>query len=130
MVPVTLSYVPLAAVGTLPRSRRLPAAFTENTEALSQVYNVAVGERTTLKALYSLIHEEVTARVHVVPAETVYRDFRPGDVRHSLADIPKARRLLRYNPRTRSGRGYGRRQPITLGCLQPETIAYLDCQPF
>ena len=77
----------------------LLAATTENGEALGQVYNVACGERTTLKELFRLIQEQV---VKIRPeAESIvpeYREFRPGDVRHSLAEISKARKYLGYRP--------------------------------
>lgn len=77
----------------------LLAALTEDEEGLNQVYNVAYGERTTLNELFNLIRERVTQyypqQKEVVP---IYRDFRPGDVRHSLADISKARKFLGYEP--------------------------------
>ena len=62
------------------------------------MYNVAFGERTTLNELFSLIRERVANRMpSAATAEPVYRDFRAGDVRHSLADIGKANRLLGYD---------------------------------
>jgi len=74
-------------------------AATADQEAADQVYNVAFGERTTLNALYRLIQERVAGRMPAAAqAEPVYRDFRAGDVRHSLADISKAARLLGYQP--------------------------------
>ena len=77
----------------------LLAATTESDEAVNQVYNVAYGARTSLNELFGLIRERV-AQQHPEAArvEPSYRDFRPGDVRHSLADIGKARRLLGYEP--------------------------------
>ncbi|MBZ0091292.1 MAG: Vi polysaccharide biosynthesis UDP-N-acetylglucosaminuronic acid C-4 epimerase TviC [Sulfuricellaceae bacterium] len=77
----------------------LLAACTREKAALNQVYNVAVGDRTTLNDLFEQIRRNVVA---VYPdaraAKPLYRDFRAGDVRHSLADIGKARRLLGYAP--------------------------------
>ena len=77
----------------------LLAATTEDPAALSQVYNVAVGDRMSLDELYrtlgNLIGERHPELSIPVPQ---YADFRPGDVRHSEADIGKARRLLGYNP--------------------------------
>ncbi|WP_457673010.1 NAD-dependent epimerase/dehydratase family protein [Thiolapillus sp.] len=77
----------------------LLAATTDNEAALDQVYNVAYGERTSLNELFRLIRDRVSP---VYPAaagvEPVYRDFRVGDVLHSLADIGKARELLGYAP--------------------------------
>ncbi len=68
-------------------------------KASGEVYNVAFGERTTLNELFHMIRERVSA-VHPSAEGTkpVYRDFRAGDVRHSLAHIGKAERLLGYRP--------------------------------
>ncbi|MEO1767894.1 SDR family oxidoreductase [Thiobacter aerophilum] len=77
----------------------LLAATTEEAAAINQVYNVAVGERTSLNQLYAAVRDELAPRFpHLREARPVYRDFRPGDVRHSLADISKARTLLHYQP--------------------------------
>lgn len=74
-------------------------AATADDEAADQVYNVAFGERTSLNELYRLIQERVATRhPAAAQAEPVYRDFRAGDVRHSLADIGKASRLIGYHP--------------------------------
>jgi UDP-N-acetylglucosamine 4-epimerase len=82
------------------------AATTENREAINQVYNVAVGERTTLNDLYAKIRSLlVPDHPHVEGAKPVHGPFRSGDVRHSLADISKARRLLGYEPTHRLGEG-------------------------
>ncbi|MCK5643980.1 MAG: Vi polysaccharide biosynthesis UDP-N-acetylglucosaminuronic acid C-4 epimerase TviC [Gammaproteobacteria bacterium] len=78
----------------------LLAACTDKEESLNQVYNVAFGERTTLNELFDLIRERV-AKVYPDAKEIkpTYRDFRAGDVRHSLADISKSERLLGYKPK-------------------------------
>lgn len=77
----------------------LLAATTTNPEALGQIYNVAVGERTSLNDLFRLIRDGLVAKAPAVAGvQPVYRDFRPGDVRHSLAAVDKARRLLGYEP--------------------------------
>ena len=74
-------------------------AATAPDEAADQVYNVAFGERTSLNELLALIRERVADRVPAArDAEPVYRDFLAGDLRHSLADITKAARLLGYQP--------------------------------
>jgi UDP-N-acetylglucosamine 4-epimerase len=77
----------------------LLAATIATDEATDEVYNVAYGQRTSLNELYRLIRERVAAE-HPGAAgrEPIYRDFRAGDVRHSLADISKARELLGYEP--------------------------------
>jgi UDP-N-acetylglucosamine 4-epimerase len=66
--------------------------------ALNQVYNMAVGGRTTLKQLFGLIRDNLVPHGVSPKVEPVYRDFRAGDVRHSLADVSKAHRLLGYEP--------------------------------
>jgi UDP-N-acetylglucosamine 4-epimerase len=72
----------------------------------NQVYNVAVGERTSLKQLYELLRVNLsTLSSFPLNQEPVFRDFRPGDVRHSLADIDKAQRLLGYHPSHRIDEG-------------------------
>jgi UDP-N-acetylglucosamine 4-epimerase len=77
----------------------LLAATTENPAALDQVYNVAVGERTSLNELYEMIRTLLLKEFpQLATIKPIYRDFRPGDVRHSLADISKARDLLGYAP--------------------------------
>jgi UDP-N-acetylglucosamine 4-epimerase len=77
----------------------LLGALTENPQALNKAYNVAVGERTTLNQLFTLLRDQV-ARFNPqgASAEPEYEDFRPGDIRHSLADISQARELLGYEP--------------------------------
>lgn len=77
----------------------LLAATTTNDDASNQVYNVAVGERTSLNALFASILSILEPKFpHLSHFKPSYRDFRAGDVRHSLADIGKARRLLGYEP--------------------------------
>jgi UDP-N-acetylglucosamine/UDP-N-acetylgalactosamine 4-epimerase len=77
----------------------LLAAMTSNDKATDQVYNVALNDRTSLNQLYSMIEERLIERVDgLVKKEPVLRDFRAGDVRHSQADISKAKNLLSYQP--------------------------------
>jgi UDP-N-acetylglucosamine 4-epimerase len=77
----------------------LLAAVTARPEALGHVYNVAQGGRTTLNELFALIRDRVAAfHPEAAGRKPVYRDFRPGDVRHSLADLGKATALLGYRP--------------------------------
>nr|WP_309898707.1 NAD-dependent epimerase/dehydratase family protein [Variovorax soli] len=83
----------------------LLAATTEDAAAKNQVYNVAVGARTTLNALFALLCKNLGAHGIFPCARPVYRDFRAGDVRHSLADIGKARTLLGYAPTHTVARG-------------------------
>lgn len=75
------------------------AATTMNPEAINQVYNVACGKRTSLNQLYDELSTLLSERCeHVNRKPPVHRDFRDGDVRHSLADISKAQTLLNYFP--------------------------------
>jgi UDP-N-acetylglucosamine 4-epimerase len=84
----------------------LLAATVSDPAAVNQVYNIAVGDRTTLNQLFEAIRALLAPRYpHLAGFKPVYRDFRPGDVRHSLADISKARTLLGYAPTHRIGEG-------------------------
>ncbi|MGP4715569.1 NAD-dependent epimerase/dehydratase family protein [Psychrobacter sp. T6-6] len=74
------------------------AATTTNLEAKNQVYNVAVGGRTTLNALFEYIQEVLKSNGVTYSKVPIYRDFREGDVRHSQADISKIKDLLGYSP--------------------------------
>jgi nucleoside-diphosphate-sugar epimerase len=65
------------------------AACYAGPEAVGEVINVACGENTTINQLYRLIAEIIGT-----DRKPVYAPPRPGDVRHSLADVSKARRLL------------------------------------
>ncbi|MBW1635623.1 MAG: Vi polysaccharide biosynthesis UDP-N-acetylglucosaminuronic acid C-4 epimerase TviC [Deltaproteobacteria bacterium] len=77
----------------------LLAATVTDEEATNQVYNVAFGERTTLNELYQLIKERIISTNRgATEAEPQYREFRAGDVRHSLADISKAKKYIGYEP--------------------------------
>ena len=77
----------------------LLAACAERDEAWNTVYNVACGESTSLNSLFAYIREEVARhRPEAATAQAVHREFRAGDIRHSLADISKAKTLLGYEP--------------------------------
>lgn len=73
-------------------------AATANEEAKNQVYNVAVGGRTTLNTLFIALQEYLRTNGVSYTQEAVYRDFREGDVRHSQADINKIQKALGYAP--------------------------------
>jgi UDP-N-acetylglucosamine 4-epimerase len=75
------------------------AATTRRGDAVGTVYNVAAGARTSLNELYALLAEGLRERGALAAAPACERgDFRPGDVRHSLADIGRARDRLGYAP--------------------------------
>ena len=84
----------------------LLAATALHPDAANQVYNVAVGDRTTLNDLFEAIRSALEPRFpHLKDCKPSYRDFRAGDVRHSLADITKAKTLLGYQPSHRIQQG-------------------------
>lgn len=77
----------------------LRAALAPTPDAWDQVYNVAVGERCSLKQLHGELARALEAQCPGLRvASPRFADFRAGDVRHSLADISKARCLLGYRP--------------------------------
>jgi UDP-N-acetylglucosamine 4-epimerase len=84
----------------------LLSALADHPDAANQVYNIALNERTSLNELYemirSLLLEQFPQRINHRPE---YTDFRAGDVRHSQADISKARELLGYEPSHRIDEG-------------------------
>jgi UDP-N-acetylglucosamine/UDP-N-acetylgalactosamine 4-epimerase len=77
----------------------LLAATTQNPAAMNQIYNIAAENRTTLNELFELLRSRLAFRFpHLKGLRPVYQDARVGDVRHSHADISKARELLGYRP--------------------------------
>ncbi|MFK8009460.1 MAG: SDR family oxidoreductase [Saprospiraceae bacterium] len=76
--------------------------FTENTEAVNQVYNVACGERTTLNELWANIKETCGTT-----ADAIHRGNRIGDIPHSLANISKIEKLLGYQAKVKVKEGLG-----------------------
>ncbi|MCE2787629.1 MAG: SDR family oxidoreductase [Sphingobacteriales bacterium] len=73
----------------------IKAIFSENSEAWDQVYNIACGEQCTINHLFEILKSFTTHS----DSQVIHREARPGDVRHSLADIDKAKRLLNYEPK-------------------------------
>jgi len=78
----------------------LLAMFTDDPNALNQVYNIAKGEQTTLNELFDILKEISGKSIN-----PVHGPERSGDIKHSLADISKAKRLLRYDPTTSPAEG-------------------------
>jgi len=79
------------------------AGMTTNEKAFGEAFNVAVGGRNTLNELYKIIAESLQPfnlqnSKSGLDAKPIYRDFRAGDIRHSNADITKARTLVGYAP--------------------------------
>ena len=80
-------------------------------KGLNHVYNVAVGDRTTLNELYCSIKDALKENDIEYTKEPIYRDFREGDVRHSQADISKINGLLGYEPTHRIKDGISKAMP-------------------
>ena len=75
------------------------AGLTDNVKAFGEAFNVAVGGRDTLNDLYLLLNSELSSNIeNFHKKDAIYRDFRVGDIRHSNADISKAKNYLGYMP--------------------------------
>ncbi|MHB9102944.1 MAG: SDR family oxidoreductase [Sulfuricella sp.] len=84
----------------------LLAALADGSEAVNQVYNVALNERTSLNQLYEMMRSLLLEQFpHLQEHRPQYVDFREGDVRHSQADISKAGKLLGFKPTHRINEG-------------------------
>ena len=86
-------------------------AATAEESAKNEVYNVAVGDRTTLNDLFEALRSALSENGVAYDKAPVYRDFRPGDVRHSQADISKAAERLAYSPKYRISEGIAKAMP-------------------
>jgi UDP-N-acetylglucosamine 4-epimerase len=81
-------------------------AATAKEDVANQVYNVAVGDRTSLNQLYNHLRDQLSFKFPLLRGvDPIFRDFRSGDVRHSLADIGKAVDMLGYKPSHRIYQG-------------------------
>lgn len=92
-------------------------AATATKEAKNQVYNVAVGGRTTLNTLFTALKDNLAINGVNYTQEAVYRDFREGDVRHSQADISKIQKALGYAPQFDIVQGIEKAMPWYVGFL-------------
>jgi UDP-N-acetylglucosamine/UDP-N-acetylgalactosamine 4-epimerase len=82
------------------------AAMVQNMNALNTVYNVAHGERTTLNELFSIIRKLAGKYdSSILSIEPIYGPDRAGDIKHSLASIEKAQKLLGYSPKQNVAEG-------------------------
>ena len=86
-------------------------AATANDEAKNNVFNVAVGDRTTLNTLYDSIQRSLCKNGIKTDTKPVYRNFRTGDVRHSQADISKVTTKLGYIPEYKIQQGIDKAIP-------------------
>tara|TARA_X000001036_G_C20657484_1_gene797586 strand:- start:160 stop:1185 length:1026 start_codon:yes stop_codon:yes gene_type:complete len=69
-----------------------------NDESKDQIYNIAVGEQTSLNQLYKILQRIISGDDGALKSKLIYKDFREGDIRHSIADISKANAALGYQP--------------------------------
>lgn len=89
-------------------------------DAVNQVYNIAVNDRTSLNELYGMMRDLLREQFpHLEAHQPRYVDFRRGDVRHSQADIGKAAALLGYQPTHRIGEGLRQAMAWYVGHLAP-----------
>ncbi|MEZ9328893.1 SDR family oxidoreductase [Vibrio breoganii] len=86
-------------------------AATAKNDAKDEVYNVALGDRTTLNDLYQSIQNSLNELGLDISAKPTYRHFRAGDVRHSQANITKAHEKLGYVPEYRIQDGITKAMP-------------------
>jgi UDP-N-acetylglucosamine 4-epimerase len=102
----------------------LLAALAENSEAVNQIYNVAVNERTSLNQLYEMVRALLVEKFpHLRNHKPTYADFRRGDVRHSQADISKAGKMLGFEPTHRIDEGLEQAMAWYMAHLAPEKEA-------
>lgn len=80
-------------------------------KAKNNVFNAAVGDRTTLNTLYGSIQQSLSSNGVESTLQPIYRDFRAGDVRHSQADISKAESLLGFEPQFKIQDGIDKAMP-------------------
>lgn len=93
-------------------------AATANDDVKNQVYNVAVGGRTTLNTLFNALKDNLSTNGIEYSQAPIYRDFREGDVRHSQADISKIQGALGYDPQFDVIQGIKKAMPWYVTFLQ------------
>lgn len=93
-------------------------AATADDDAKNQVYNVAVGGRTTLNTLFTELKDNLSINGVDYSQAPIYRDFREGDVRHSQADISKIKSALGYDPQFDVVQGIKKAMPWYVTFLQ------------
>ena len=93
-------------------------AATADDDAKNQVYNVAVGGRTTLNTLFTALKDHLSVNGVDYSQAPIYRDFREGDVRHSQADISKIQSALGYDPQFDVVQGIKKAMPWYVTFLQ------------
>ena len=74
-------------------------------DAKDAVYNVAVGEQTSLNQLYEFLNAIISQEGNDLRPKLIYKDFREGDIRHSIADISSIKKALGYEPQVKIKEG-------------------------
>ncbi len=96
-------------------------AATAEDSGKNQVYNVALGDRTSLNTLFESLKAALQANGVDYQKPPHYRDFRPGDVRHSQADISKAKSLIGFEPAFKIQQGIDKAMPWYINFLNNNT---------
>lgn len=99
------------------------AATSQLPQSVNQIYNVAAGGRTSLNTLFDLLARSLSESQRAISAGPEYKAFRPGDVRHSQADISKAEELLGYKVTHTIADGIQEAIPWYLKALGDQRIA-------
>ena len=90
---------------------------------IHELFNIAVGEQTTLNELYAILKEKVTTVTEkAATGQLTFADFRTGDVRHSLASIDRATEVFGYKPTHQIRDGLGESIEWYLGCLESDPV--------
>lgn len=97
-------------------------AATADEEGKNQVFNVALGDRTTLNELFSSLVSALSINEVSYCKQAIYQDFRAGDVRHSQADISKAKRLMGYQPEFRIQQGINKAMPWYIDFIKKQNM--------
>lgn len=92
-------------------------AATAQDSGKNQVYNVALGDRTTLNTLFDSLKKALQSNGVDYQNSPVYRDFRAGDVRHSQADISKAKNMIGFEPEFKIQQGIDKAMPWYINFL-------------
>lgn len=95
------------------------AALAED-NSKNNIFNVALGNRTSLKVLFDEIKKSLELNGQKITSNIIYEDFRPGDIKHSQADISKAKNTLGYCPSHNLRQGLNEAMPWYLRNIQTE----------
>jgi len=75
------------------------AALSNTSKLTDKILNIAHGHQTSLNDLYQIINKQISKKIpYKIESKLIYRDFRVGDVQHSLANISKAKKHIGYSP--------------------------------